>query len=136
MSLAVVLGWTFSTSPFHETNRHKAWPRIAIETSGRHLMHMLNARQMQWLRPKGTRETYEQCANEHQLPILIDELGSDGRLLWLGDRRSDKVILYVHGGCTKSLLSPVTLKPHCQAERSFIPYHRSRSISANMSRTS
>ena len=95
-----MLGWTFSTSPFHETNRHKAWPRIAIETSGRHLMHMLNARQMQWLSPKSL-EVYNKCAKEYKLPVLIDELGSDGRLLWLEDRRSDKVILYVHGECTK-----------------------------------
>ena len=93
-----MLGWTFSTSSFYEINRHKVWPRIAHETSTRHLMHWLNARQMQWLSAKSTRETYEECANERKLPVLIDELGSDGRLLWLGERRTDKVILYVHGG--------------------------------------
>ena len=93
-----MLGWTFSTFPLYETNRHKAWPRIAREAAGRHLMHWLNSRQIQWLRAKGTREIYEECAKEHKLLVLIDELGSDGRLLWVGERRTDKVILYVHGG--------------------------------------
>ena len=93
-----MLSWTFSTSPFYETTRHKAWPRIAREASARHLMHLLNSRQMQWLMARTTRETYEECTKEHKLPVLIDELGSDGRLLWLGERRSDKVILYIHGG--------------------------------------
>ena len=61
-------------------------------------MHRLNVRQIQWLNAKSTREIYEECAKEHQLPVLIDELGSDGRLLWLGERHTDKVILFVHGG--------------------------------------
>ena len=92
-----MLGWAFSTSSFYETNRNKTWQRIAQETTTRYLAPWLNARQMQWLSAKSTRETYEECANEYQLPVLIDELGSDGRLLWLGERRTDKVILYVHG---------------------------------------
>jgi len=61
-------------------------------------MHWLNARQMQWLIVKGTREVYEECAEEHKLPVVIDKLGLDGMLLWIGERRTDKVILYVHGG--------------------------------------
>jgi len=97
-SIALVLSWTLSTSPFHETNRHRTWSRIARETSVRHVMHWLNARQLQWLSATSTIEVYEKCAKEHNLPVLIDELGSDGRLLWLEDRRTDKVILYVHGG--------------------------------------
>ena len=79
------------------SNQHKAWPRIVLETSTRHLLHRLNTRQMQWLNAKSSREVYEECAKEHKLPVLIDELGSDGKLLWLGERRTDKVILYVHG---------------------------------------
>jgi len=62
------------------------------------MMHWLNVRQMQWLMGKSTLEAYEECAKQHKLPVLIDELGSDGRLLWMGERRTDKVILYVHGG--------------------------------------
>jgi len=97
-STALVLGWTFSTSPFYETNRNKPWPRIAVETAARHAMQWINVRQLQWLNTKSSREVYEACAKEHNLPVLIDELGSDGRLLWLGERRTDNVILYVHGG--------------------------------------
>ena len=69
-----------------------------METSNYLLMNRLNIRQVQWLNPKNTREVCEECAKEHRLPVLVDELGSDGRLLWLGERRTDKVILYVHGG--------------------------------------
>ena len=49
------------------------------------------------MNPKRTHKIYEECAKEHKLPVLIDELGLDARLLWLGERRTDKVILYVHG---------------------------------------
>lgn len=61
-------------------------------------MHRLNARQVQWLNARSALQVYEECAKEHGLPVLIDELGSDGRLLWLGERCTEKVILYVHGG--------------------------------------
>ena len=68
-----------------------------METSNYLLMNRLNMRQVQWLNHKSTREVYEDCTKEHKLPVLVDELGLGGRLLWLGERRSDKVILYVHG---------------------------------------
>ena len=96
-----MLGWTFTTSLVYKTNRHKAWPRVATETGFHHLIDWLNARQMQWLNPKSAREVYEECVKEHKLPVLIDELGSDGRLLWLGERRTDKVTLFAHGERTK-----------------------------------
>ena len=63
-------------------------------------MDWLNVRQVQWLNPKGTCQVYEEYVKEHKLPVPVNELGSDGKLLWLGERRADKVILYVHGGRT------------------------------------
>jgi len=34
---------------------------------------------------------------QNGLPILVDELAEDTRLLWIGKQGTDRVILYFHG---------------------------------------
>jgi len=44
-----------------------------------------------------TRLIYEGWAKRNSLPIVVDELSEDTRLLWIGKQRTDRVILYFHG---------------------------------------
>ena len=48
----------------------------------------------------GTSESlgaYETWAKANKLPVVVDELGKEGRLFWISERRNDKVILFLHG---------------------------------------
>jgi hypothetical protein len=62
-----------------------------------HATERLNARHLFWL-PGTTLGTYKKWVKVNGLPVVIDELGHDARLLWVGERSKDKVILYFHGG--------------------------------------
>jgi acetyl esterase/lipase len=45
-----------------------------------------------------TLSKYENWAKAAHFTPVIDELGQDARLLWLGPKRTDRVLLYCHGG--------------------------------------
>ncbi|KAJ7199782.1 Alpha/Beta hydrolase protein [Mycena pura] len=42
--------------------------------------------------------TYELWTKKKALPKLIDELGGDARLLWIGPKRLERVVLFLHEG--------------------------------------
>ena len=44
-----------------------------------------------------TRATYEKFLREAKLTPLVEEIGDDGRLLWIGRKIIDNVVLYFHG---------------------------------------
>lgn len=44
-----------------------------------------------------TRGTYEKWAKQSGLPVLVEEIGEGARLLWIGPKRTDKMVLYFHG---------------------------------------
>ena len=94
--VALFLGWTLVSSPFHRTNKHKSWTRIVGDRFFYFLSTRLNMKQMQWALGD-TSEVYKDYMKGQELPLVTDELGENGRLLWIGERRTDRVILYFHG---------------------------------------
>ncbi|KAG6844167.1 hypothetical protein H0H87_009286 [Tephrocybe sp. NHM501043] len=97
LELPVSIGWTLLTSPFHRTNKHKTLIRIAGVKLFRVLTGRLNAKQLQW-GMGDTLDVYKAHMKSQKLPLVVDELGENSRLLWFGERRTDRVILYFHGG--------------------------------------
>jgi len=45
-----------------------------------------------------TVDVYTKWMRQVQLPIIVDELGEAARLLWIGPKRLQHVVLFVHGG--------------------------------------
>ncbi|RDB17506.1 putative steryl acetyl hydrolase mug81 [Hypsizygus marmoreus] len=97
LHLPLVLGWTLLTSPFHHNNRHKSAKRVLGDKFFYHLTGRLNIKQLQWLTGT-TLDVYEAYVKANKLPRVVDELDEGARLLWIGERRTDRVILYFHGG--------------------------------------
>ncbi|KAG5638085.1 hypothetical protein H0H81_001852 [Sphagnurus paluster] len=97
LHLPLVLGWTLLTSPFHPNNQHKTWNRVLGDKVFYHLTGQLSVKQLQWALGD-TMDVYRDWMNTQKLPLVIDELGEKARLLWIGQRRTDRVILYFHGG--------------------------------------
>jgi len=62
-----------------------------------HLTSRFNVKQLQWALGD-TYDVYKDWMKGQGLPLVIDELGENSRLLWIGERRTDRVILYFHGG--------------------------------------
>lgn len=95
--LPLVLGWTLLTMPFHHNNKHKSVKRVLGDKTFYHMTRRFNVKQLQWILGD-TRDVYEGWMKSQRLPLVIDELGENSRILWIGERRTDRVILYLHGG--------------------------------------
>ncbi|KAG5717954.1 Meiotically up-regulated gene 180 protein [Termitomyces sp. T112] len=95
--LPLFLGWTLINSPFHRTNKHKTWTRIVGDRLFYFLSARFNIKQLQWVLGD-TQEVYKNYMKSQGFPLVTDELAENGRLLWFGERRTDRVILYFHGG--------------------------------------
>ena len=99
---ALVLLWTvlkqtftFCHSPAADTHR-KTWRRSLGDTAFRFLSDKLSAAQFQYA--LGTSEdVYHEWTKQNKLPAHVEPLGEDARLLWIGPRRTERVILYFHG---------------------------------------
>jgi len=61
-----------------------------------HLSKQLSPQQIQWT-TGDTFSVYEAWTKQNGFPLVVDELDEDARLLWIGERRTDRVILYFHG---------------------------------------
>ncbi|KAJ7042809.1 Alpha/Beta hydrolase protein [Mycena alexandri] len=42
--------------------------------------------------------TYKTWTKKAKLPAIVDELGEDARLLWIGPKRLERVVFFSHGG--------------------------------------
>ncbi|KXN92873.1 hypothetical protein AN958_07082, partial [Leucoagaricus sp. SymC.cos] len=85
-------------SPFRAYDKHKSWTRVATDESFRFPSSSLRVNQMQSLMGT-TPHCYQKWAKKSKRPVLMDDLGNDGSLMWFTDRRtSGKVVYYLHGG--------------------------------------
>ncbi|KAJ7270930.1 Alpha/Beta hydrolase protein [Mycena rebaudengoi] len=97
IQLPVVLLWKLATTSFASYNRERSFKRIAAESALRHLVSGLNVPQLQNMFGT-TLGTYNAWTTKEKLPPIVDELGEDARLLWIGPKRLDHVVLLFHGG--------------------------------------
>ncbi|KAJ3569975.1 hypothetical protein NP233_g4709 [Leucocoprinus birnbaumii] len=85
-------------SPFRDYDRHKTWRRVMMDSVFRFSSSSLRVNQMQSFMGQTT-DVYLAWTKKAKRPVLIDELDSDGRLLWFTDRiTSGKIVYYLHGG--------------------------------------
>ncbi|KAF8166296.1 Alpha/Beta hydrolase protein [Mycena galopus ATCC 62051] len=46
-----------------------------------------------------TMSVYEKWTKQVKLSPVVEEVGDDAQLLWIGPKRTDRVLLFCHGGC-------------------------------------
>ncbi|KAF7326647.1 Abhydrolase-3 domain-containing protein [Mycena venus] len=97
ISLPIVLPWSVATSVCASHNKERSLKRIIADCTLRYLASHLSVTQMQAALGT-TLRTYELWSQWAKLPMTIDELGEDARLLWIGPKRLERVVLYMHGG--------------------------------------
>lgn len=83
-------------SPISKRFRKKRLNRIFVEAATRFLIDRVTIRQAQWA--TGTSlNTYLKWAKRQDIMPVVEELEGDAKLVWLTERRTDQVLLYVHG---------------------------------------
>ncbi|KAJ7153515.1 Alpha/Beta hydrolase protein [Mycena crocata] len=96
--LPMVVLWRVITAVMHAPfNRERSVKRIAGDSAMRYFLGHLSAIQLQ--KALGTTlNMYEQWTEKNKLPRTVDELGEDARLMWIGPKRLERVVLFSHGG--------------------------------------
>ncbi|KAF5366712.1 hypothetical protein D9758_006443 [Tetrapyrgos nigripes] len=104
--MPVVVVWNlflYSTLRRHIV-KSKKWSRIIVEIRWRFTTSFLSVNQIQYMMGTSV-QTYKDWAHAHGLPVTIEEIstGSNSsskkaRLFWIGPKKLDRVILYLHGG--------------------------------------
>jgi hypothetical protein len=93
---AIKFALSLILKPFTAYGRAKTWKRIIADTLLYHTLTTMNRRQAcAFYKP--TRAVYNDVVKQLNYPQVIEELGDDARLLWVGAKRTDKVLLYFHG---------------------------------------
>ena len=93
--IAFVLGWNvvrflFTSPPFRGIGRNVSILGIKF------LLSHSSLPQLQYVGGT-TLGVYKAWAKKNKLPITVEELSEDTRLLWVGPKQTKRVVLYFHG---------------------------------------
>ncbi|KAJ7655814.1 Alpha/Beta hydrolase protein [Mycena polygramma] len=96
--LPLILLWTmlFTTRASH--NKERSLRRIIGDRTLRYCVTNLKVAQAQYAFGT-TLSVYKKWTKDTKLPVTVDELEEDARLLWIGPKRIDRVLYFCHGGC-------------------------------------
>lgn len=88
--------WTALKTPFSAYGRAKGPLRLIADQATRHLSTNLNRRQLRALFGT-TRKAYDDFMKSEKLPPLVEDVGEGAKLLWIGPKSNERVILHFHG---------------------------------------
>ncbi|PPQ68442.1 hypothetical protein CVT25_007834 [Psilocybe cyanescens] len=83
--------------PFRRYVKEKPLKRVLIDTFLLWIVSQLTPNQLRGMLGS-TQDMYNTFVEERNLPNIVEELGNDSRLLWVGPRYTEQIILYFHGG--------------------------------------
>ncbi|KAK0187593.1 Alpha/Beta hydrolase protein [Armillaria mellea] len=90
--------WTAIRYPFSPTLRKKSLKLSISHAQTRLVTDRLSVPELQFAAGLAV-DIYKRWAKEKKQPVDIEDLPEEGaRLLWIGPKRTDKVIFYCHGG--------------------------------------
>ncbi|KAF7362878.1 Abhydrolase-3 domain-containing protein [Mycena venus] len=95
--LPAVLFWQVLRTSYEPYNKHRSLRRILGDSSLRYLFTNLTPTQLR-NHFGSTLHVYGKWTKQFKVPAIVDELGVDARLLWIGSKRLEHVVLFVHGG--------------------------------------
>lgn len=105
-----MLPFRILTQFFAAHNKHKSARRTVGDIAARFLSDRLTYGQMQLLFGSSV-SAYTSWAKIQKLPAVIQDLDDqDAKLLWVGPKRTDRIIFFCHGGAFL-----VSLQPHMLA---------------------
>ncbi|KAG2023992.1 alpha/beta hydrolase fold protein [Coprinopsis cinerea AmutBmut pab1-1] len=98
LPLPVVSIYRLLSSFFVQHEKHKTWRRVLADFSFRYSSSSLRVNQIQSLLGSDL-DVYTKWAKRQKVEKLVEELDKDSSLMWLSKKSTEKVILYIHGGC-------------------------------------
>ncbi|KAF4611506.1 hypothetical protein D9613_003874 [Agrocybe pediades] len=98
LPLPAILPWTLVTSPFSSKfSRSRNWKIVLITKAILWLVSNSNRKQCRAIFGE-TRDSYDAFLKSQKWDPVVDDIGEDARLLWIGPKVTERVILHLHGG--------------------------------------
>ncbi|KAF8154250.1 Alpha/Beta hydrolase protein [Crassisporium funariophilum] len=82
---------------FFSAEREKTWRRVLFDAAFRWVVYTQTIPHMAQISGT-TGRVVRTWAKQHNIEISTDDSGEGGQLLWIGSKRTEKVIIYLHGG--------------------------------------
>lgn len=82
-------------------NAKRSVSRILRDFLPWYLTTAFNTAQLQWLDGHNL-DKIVAWGKSSKVDVTVEDIGEDANLLWIGEKRTDKVILYLHGKCTSN----------------------------------
>ncbi|KAL0952836.1 hypothetical protein HGRIS_007061 [Hohenbuehelia grisea] len=96
LGIPFVLAGTLFALPFSNKPKEKHWRRVLTE---RILRYVSSISMSQTQKLTGTTESvYRKAVVKLRVKPVVEDLGHGAELFWLGPKRNDRILLYVHGG--------------------------------------
>ncbi|KAJ7187137.1 Alpha/Beta hydrolase protein [Mycena filopes] len=97
--LVPILVWTALVTSWHAPhNKGKSLRRIIGERTINYAAGHTTVAQQQFAYGT-TLTTYKRWAKQKKLEHIVDELGDEAHLVWIGPKRLSRVLFFCHGGC-------------------------------------
>ncbi|KIK60326.1 hypothetical protein GYMLUDRAFT_97084 [Collybiopsis luxurians FD-317 M1] len=84
-------------SPFLKQWKKKRLNRVRVEAAVKYYVGRASIRQLQWATGTSV-DVYRGWAKANRVQPVIEDVGENAKLLWLTEKRTDRVLFYVHGG--------------------------------------
>ncbi|KAH7917458.1 alpha beta-hydrolase [Leucogyrophana mollusca] len=95
--LPLVVLCNFLTSPLSPRNKGKTNARVVFDSTARYVLARCDIRQLQHVSGT-TYAAYTSWLKQSKAPAVVEKLDNGARLLWVGAKRTDRVVIYCHGG--------------------------------------
>ncbi|KAJ7041879.1 Alpha/Beta hydrolase protein [Mycena alexandri] len=96
--LPLILVWTALVTSHASHNKGKSLRRILGERTIHYAAGHTSVAQQQFVYGS-TLTTYKRWTKQIKLEPVVDELGENAHLMWIGPKRVDHVLFFCHGGC-------------------------------------
>ncbi|KAJ7156532.1 Alpha/Beta hydrolase protein [Mycena crocata] len=96
--LPIIPVWTALVTSHASHNKKKSLRRILGERTLCYAARHTSVAQQQFVFGT-TLATYKKWTKQAQLDPVVDELGDNAHLMWIGPKRVDRVLFFCHGGC-------------------------------------
>ncbi|KAJ7126281.1 Alpha/Beta hydrolase protein [Mycena epipterygia] len=118
---------------FSERANGRRMKRVLYDEIGYFLISRLSIRQLQAATLSGSPAAgYARWAKQKRIAQVVDELGNDARLLWVGARETEYVVLYCHGGAFITALSDYQIEFWYRIQQVIFKNHNSMKLGVAM----
>lgn len=93
-----MLFYNLTLTAWSKRNSHKTWKRVVTDALTRHITGTLTIPELQYVAGYAI-DILKAWGKSNKVTITVEDVGEDAQLVWLGEKRADRVLLYLHGQC-------------------------------------